>query len=104
MEIVITNENFADILAQNDVVLVDFWATWCGPCRMLTPTVDEIAQDFDGKVAVCKCNVDDADQVAMQCGIRNIPTLLYFKGGQKVDKSVGVVSKNDIAAKLNALL
>ena len=85
-------------------VLVDFWATWCGPCRMLAPTVDTIASEYDGKVTVVKCNVDDCEDVAAEYGIRNIPTLLFFKGGQVVDKLVGNVPKSEITAKLDALV
>ena len=104
MEKVITNTNFSDILASDKPVLVDFWATWCGPCRMLGPTIDEIAAEYEGRVVVAKCNVDDAEDIATQCGIRNIPTLIYFKDGKVVDRSVGVVPKSDIESKLNALL
>jgi len=85
-------------------VMIDFWATWCGPCRMLGPTVDEIASEFEGKVVVAKCNVDDCEEVAMRFGIRNIPTLLYFKDGQLVDRTAGLVSKQDIVARLEKLL
>ncbi len=104
MEQTVTNTNFSEILASDKPVLVDFWATWCGPCRMLSPIVEEIAAEYDGKVVVAKCNVDDADEISVQCGIRNIPTLIYYKDGQIVDRSVGLVSKADIQAKLNALL
>lgn len=104
MEQVITNINSEEILASEKPVLIDFWATWCGPCRMLGPTVDEIAEEYDGRVIVAKCNVDDADEVAMQFRIRNIPTLIFLKGGEVVDRAVGVVSKAEIEAKLNALL
>lgn len=104
MEQVITNNNSEEILASEKPVLIDFWATWCGPCRMLGPTVDEIAEEYDGRVIVAKCNVDDADEVAMQFRIRNIPTLIFLKGGEVVDRAVGVVSKAEIEAKLNALL
>lgn len=104
MEKIATNANFAEILADSQPVLVDFWATWCGPCRMLGPTVEAVAEEYDGKVVVAKCNVDDSDEIAMKYGIRNIPTLLFFKNGQVVDRLVGNVPKAEITAKLDALL
>ena len=100
----ITNDNFKEISASSAVMLIDFWATWCGPCRMLSPTVDEIAEEYEGRVTVAKCNVDDAGDIAMQYRVRNIPTLVFLKNGEMVDRTVGVVSKADIEAKLNALL
>ena len=104
MEKIATNNNFAEIIAGGGVVLVDFWATWCGPCRMLAPTVEDIAEEYEGKVTVVKCNVDDCEDIAVQYGIRSIPTLIYFKGGVPVDKTVGLVQKADIASRLDALL
>jgi len=104
MEIQATNSNFADILAGGKPVLVDFWATWCGPCRMLAPTVAEVAEEMGDKVAVVKCNVDECDELAAKYGIRSIPTLIYFKDGQMVDRTVGVVPKDDIVARLNSLI
>ena len=104
MEKIITDANFAEIINTDQPVLVDFWATWCGPCRALAPVVDELAQEFAGKAVVAKCNVDECDDVPMNFGIRSIPTLIFFKNGQAVDRIVGVASKTDIAAKLNGLL
>ena len=104
MEKIITDANFAEIINTDQPVLVDFWATWCGPCRALAPVVEELAHEFAGKAVVGKCNVDDCDDLPMNFGIRSIPTLLFFKNGQVVDRIVGVASKADIAAKLNALL
>ena len=104
MEKVVTNSNISEILSADQPVLIDFWATWCGPCRMLSPTVDEIADEYEGRVVVAKCNVDDSDEIAMQYRVRNIPTLIFFKGGQQVDKLVGLVSKKEITDILDKLI
>ena len=101
---VVTNTNISEILAGGQPVMIDFWATWCGPCRMLSPTVDEIASEYEGKAVVAKCNVDDADEVAMQFRVRNIPTLLFFKNGELAERLVGVVSKQEITSILDSLM
>jgi len=104
MEKVVTNDNFQELISGSLPVVVDFWATWCGPCRVLSPTVDEIAEEYEGKAVVAKCNVDDCQDVAMQYRVMSIPTLLYFKDGQLADKTVGLVSKADIEARLQKLI
>lgn len=101
---VVTNTNISDILASDLPVMIDFWASWCGPCRMLSPTVDDIAEQYEGRVAVAKCNVDDNDELAANFGVRSIPTLLFFKNGELADKTVGLVSKQEIENILNNLL
>lgn len=104
MKQIATNDNFAGIISAGVPVMVDFWATWCGPCRMISPYVDELADEYDGKATVVKCNVDDCEDIAAQYGIRNIPTILFFKDGQVVDKMVGAATKKQIAEKLDSIL
>jgi thioredoxin 1 len=94
----VTDANFKQEVLESELpVLVDFWAPWCGPCRMVAPVVDEIAQQYDGQVKVVKVNTDESPSVASQYGIRSIPTLMVFKGGQRVDMVVGAVPKATLA-------
>ena len=99
-----TNTNFDELLQEEKLVIVDFWATWCGPCRMLSPLLDEVEAEMADKVEVVKVNVDDADEIAMRFRIMSIPTLLFFKNGQMVDRSVGAMPKSALGDKINANL
>ena len=101
---VATNNTFDELIQSDKLVIADFWATWCGTCRMLTPILDEVEEEMSDKIQVVKVNVDDADEVAAQFRIMSIPTLLFFKNGQVVDKTVGAMPKNVLIDKINANL
>jgi len=100
----ITDSNFEEIIKTDKPVLVDFWAEWCGPCKMIAPVVEELASDFEGKAVIAKVDVDANPEVSAKFGIRSIPTLLVFKNGEVVDKQIGAVPKNVLSEKLNAQL
>ncbi len=103
MAVEITDANFEELVLKSDKpVLIDFWAEWCGPCRMVGPVVDELYKEYDGKAIVGKVNVDHNSGISAKYGIRNIPTILFFKNGEVVEKHVGVAAKNVLAAKLDA--
>mgnify|MGYP000882992226 FL=1 len=105
MAIEITDANFEEVVLKADKpVLVDFWAEWCGPCRMVGPIVAELAEDYKDKAVVGKLDVDNNPEVSAKLGIRNIPTILFFKGGEVVDKQVGAVPKTILATKLDAIV
>jgi len=101
----LTDSNFKEtVLDSNKVAMIDFWAEWCGPCRYIAPTVEELAKEYEGKAVIAKVNVDDNPETAMEYGIRSIPTILFFKGGKLVDKQIGVVPRNVLESKLKAQL
>ena len=104
MEVTITNENFASLKAGDQPLVVDFWATWCGPCRMVAPIISELAEEYSGKIVVGKCDVEENDELAAEFGIRNIPTILFFKDGELKDRNVGSISKDALKAKVEAIL
>ena len=104
MELEITSQNFDEIKQQGKPVLVDFWATWCGPCKRLGPIIEEIAAEFDGKAIVGKCDIEENDDLNEKFGIMNVPTVVFLKDGKEVDRVVGLAMKNVYQDKLNALL
>lgn len=105
MAIEITDANFEELVVNSDKpVMIDFWAVWCGPCRMIAPIVEEMAQEYEGKAVIGKVDVDSNPNVAMKYGIRNIPTVLFVKNGEVADKQVGAAPKQSFTTKLDALL
>ena len=104
MEVSITSENFASLKAGDLPLVVDFWATWCGPCRMVAPIIEELAKAYDGKVVIGKCDVEDNEDLASEFGIRNIPTILFFKNGELVNKLIGAQPKPKLEEAFKNLL
>lgn len=104
MALVITDNNFKELLAEGKPVVVDFWAPWCGPCKMVGPIIEELATEYEGQVIIGKCDVDENTELPAEYGIRNIPTVLFFKDGAMVDKQVGAVAKPAFIEKIKNLL
>ena len=100
----VTQKNIKEILESNEAVMLDFWAPWCGPCRMIAPVIDELANDYDGKVAICKVNTDEEQDVAEKYGIRSIPTIVFIKNGEVVDQIVGATSIQNFRQKIDSVL
>ncbi|MBQ7686140.1 MAG: thioredoxin [Bacteroidaceae bacterium] len=100
----ITSQNFNEVIAQDKPVVLDFWATWCGPCKKIAPLIEELAAEYEGRAIIGKVNVEDEDELASQFGIRNIPTVLFIKNGTVVDKQVGACPKSELENKLTAIL
>ena len=104
MALQITDANFEELLGTGKPMVLDFWAEWCGPCRMVSPIIDELAQEYEGRVTIGKINVDENDDVVGRFGIRNIPTVIFLKNGEMVDKIVGATSKDKFKEKVENLL
>lgn len=104
MALAINSSNFESLVSGDQLVVIDFWAPWCGPCRHLSPIVDEVAAEFEGKAIIGKCDTDENNDIAMQFGVMNIPMLVFLKNGELVDTHVGTIKKEDLVQKINNLL
>lgn len=104
MALAINKTNFEEVLASGKPVVIDFWAEWCGPCRMIAPIVDELATEYADQVVIGKCDVEDNDDITVKYGVRNIPTIIFLKNGELVDKQVGACSKDALKEKIEKLL
>ncbi|MEO1942130.1 MAG: thioredoxin [Campylobacterales bacterium] len=104
MAMELNSQNFAEVIKNNKVVMVDFWAPWCGPCRMIAPTIEELAKEYEGRAVIAKVNTDENQDLAIKFGIRSIPTVLFIKNGQVVDGLIGAAPKNMYVEKLEKLL
>lgn len=104
MALEIKDSNYAELVAEDKLLVIDFWAEWCGPCRAIAPIVEELAEEYAESVNIGKCDVDSCDDITANYRVRNIPTLVFIKGGEVVDKHVGAINKADLKAKIDALL
>ena len=104
MALAITSQNFEETIQSPQLVMIDFWATWCGPCRALAPTIEELAEEYKGKMVVAKCDIDENNEIAVQFGIMSIPTVLFIKNGEVVEKQVGLVPNANLKKIIDSLL
>ena len=100
----ITSENFEELIASGKPIVLDFWATWCGPCRRVGPIIEELANDYEGQVIVGKCDIEEDEDLPMRFGVRNFPTILFIKNGEVVDKQVGAAARPVFEEKLKSIL